>query len=136
MALLASRRLTRETTRQRPQEQEGYCKWQIILLGYLVGVIDYFLANRAYQFVPCPLGGSWVTTSLYFNNWPTLSKLVFGDGQGWDGWMLDLPFVTPDGSNIFSDGNQQFFGSVLWSVMAKAKTGMWVSLAHRSLYLL
>jgi lysophospholipase len=60
---------------------------------------------------------------LFFNNWPTIEKLVFGD-ENLSGWMLDLPFVTPDGTNLFSDENQWFFGSVLWSVMAKAQTGM------------
>ena len=35
--------------------------------------------------------------------------------------------MTPDGTNIFSDDNQYFFGSVLWSVMAKAESGMYVS---------
>jgi hypothetical protein len=41
--------------------------------------------------------------------------------------MLDIPFVTPDGINLFSDENQWFFGSILWSVMAKAQAGMYVT---------
>ncbi|RXW14305.1 hypothetical protein EST38_g11554 [Candolleomyces aberdarensis] len=68
-------------------------------------------------------GGSWITGSLFFNNWPTIEKLVFGD-ENLSGWMLDIPFVTPDGVNLFSDENQWFFGSLLWSVMAKAETGI------------
>ncbi|TEB37562.1 phospholipase B [Coprinellus micaceus] len=68
-------------------------------------------------------GGSWVTGSLFFNGWPTLEKLVFGS-DGLHGWMLDIPFVTPDGINLFSDENQWFFGSILWSVMAKAQAGI------------
>ena len=68
-------------------------------------------------------GGSWITGSLFFNGWPTIQELVFG-GPKSSGWMLDLDFVMPDGLNLFSEGNQAFFGSILWSVMAKAKTGM------------
>lgn len=73
------------------------------------------------------LGGSWVTGSLFFNNWPTIQDLVFGDGKDLSGWLLDIPFVTPDGINLFSDKNQAFFGSVLWSVISKAAAGMSVS---------
>ncbi|KAF8161040.1 phospholipase B [Crassisporium funariophilum] len=74
-------------------------------------------------------GGSWTTGSLFFNNWPTIDDLVYGNSdQGLDGWLLDLPFVTPDGIDILSDGNQAFFGSILWSVIAKAKTGIDTSL--------
>ncbi|EFI28204.1 phospholipase B [Coprinopsis cinerea okayama7 len=65
-------------------------------------------------------GGSWITASLFFNDWPTLNDLVFGH-NGLNGWRLDTPLVTPDGSNILSKANQWYFGSILWSVMAKAK---------------
>ena len=50
--------------------------------------------------------------------------LVFGNGQDLGGWLLDLPFVTPDGDNLLSDRNQAFFGSILSSVIAKANEGM------------
>ncbi|KAF8919942.1 phospholipase B [Mucidula mucida] len=73
-------------------------------------------------------GGSWVTGSLLFNDWPNIPDLVFGNGNNLNGWLLDLPFATPDGSNIFSEDNQYFFGSLLWSVMAKAKAGIDTSL--------
>ncbi|KAI3618723.1 phospholipase b [Moniliophthora roreri] len=74
-------------------------------------------------------GGSWITSSLIFNNFPTLHDLVFGSNTaGTNGWQLNVPFVTPDGTNLFSDFNQYFFGSILWSVMAKAKTGIDTSL--------
>lgn len=69
-------------------------------------------------------GGSWITGSLFFNNWPTIKDLVYGNGDGLDGWKLDLPFVSPDGDDIFSDDNQYFYGSILWSVIAKAQAGM------------
>ncbi|KAF8650407.1 hypothetical protein AX16_005214 [Volvariella volvacea WC 439] len=73
-------------------------------------------------------GGSWVLGSLIFNDWPTVPDLVFGNGQDLSGWLLDFPLVTPDGINLFSDDNQAFFGSVLWSVMAKALSGIDTSL--------
>ncbi|KAF8973334.1 lysophospholipase catalytic domain-containing protein [Flammula alnicola] len=73
-------------------------------------------------------GGSWVTGSLLFNNWPTIDDLVFGNGQDLEGWLLDLPFVTPDGDNILSANNQAFYGSILWSIIAKADRGVDTSL--------
>ncbi|KAJ3553109.1 hypothetical protein NP233_g12725 [Leucocoprinus birnbaumii] len=69
-------------------------------------------------------GGSWTTGSLFFNDFPTLHNLVLGNGNTLDGWKLDLPFVTPDGTNIFSTDNQYFFGSIIWSIMAKAQKGI------------
>ncbi|KAF7321318.1 Lysophospholipase [Mycena kentingensis (nom. inval.)] len=69
-------------------------------------------------------GGSWVTGSLLFNNWPTIPDLIFGNGGDLDGWKLDLPFASPDGDNVFSDDNQYFFGSILWSVISKADAGV------------
>ncbi|KAF9071127.1 phospholipase B [Rhodocollybia butyracea] len=69
-------------------------------------------------------GGSWVTGSLYFNNFPTLNDLVFGNGNNLTGWLLDLAFASPDGDDVFSEYNQYFYGSILWSVMSKANTGI------------
>lgn len=72
-------------------------------------------------------GGSWITASLFFNDWPTINDLVFG-GNGLSGWMLDIPLVTPDGTNLFTRENQWFFGSLLWSVKAKGDAGIDTSL--------
>ncbi|KAJ6593826.1 phospholipase B [Mycena capillaripes] len=69
-------------------------------------------------------GGSWVTGSLFFNNWPGITDLVLGNGGSLDGWKLDLPFVSPDGDDVFSTDNQYFYGSILWSVIAKAQAGI------------
>ncbi|RDB16981.1 Lysophospholipase 1 [Hypsizygus marmoreus] len=69
-------------------------------------------------------GGSWITGSLFFNNWPTIYDMVLGNGKDMDGWLLDFSLVTPDGINLFSDMNQAFFGSLLWSVIAKAFKGI------------
>ena len=70
------------------------------------------------------LGGSWFTGSLLMNDWPTIPDLVYGNGGDLTGWLLDLDLVTPDGIDIFSDQNQAFYGSILWSVVAKANKGM------------
>ncbi|KAI0766492.1 phospholipase B [Irpex lacteus] len=64
-------------------------------------------------------GGSWVTGSLFFNDFPTIEELVFGNDQ-LSGWLLDLDLAAPDGLDLFTDDNQYFFGSILWSVIAKA----------------
>lgn len=71
-----------------------------------------------------PLGGGWLTGSLVLNDWPTVSDMVFGNGNSLAGWLLDLNLVIPDGVNLFNDKNQYYFGSILWSVMAKAAKGM------------
>ncbi|GLB40375.1 putative cytoplasmic phospholipase A2, catalytic subunit [Lyophyllum shimeji] len=73
-------------------------------------------------------GGSWITGSLFFNNWPTINDMVMGNGKDMEGWLLDLNLVTPDGANIFSENNQYYYGSILWSVMAKAYKGIDTSL--------
>ncbi|CAK5281501.1 unnamed protein product [Mycena citricolor] len=75
-------------------------------------------------------GGSWVTGSLLFNNWPTIKDLIYGnDSLGLDGWKLDLPFASPDGLDVFSQNNQYFYGSILWSVFSKAATGVDTSIS-------
>lgn len=53
-----------------------------------------------------------------------MHELVNGNGQDSDGWLLDIPLVTPDGDDIASAKNQQFYGSILASVLAKALKGM------------
>ena len=65
-----------------------------------------------------------MTGSLYMNDFPTIKDLVFGNGADLAGWLLHLPFATPDGSNVFSSSNQDWYGSILWSVVAKGQTGM------------
>ncbi|KAE9401546.1 phospholipase B [Gymnopus androsaceus JB14] len=69
-------------------------------------------------------GGSWITGSLLFNDFPPLGDLVFGNGGNLTGWLLDLDFALPDGDDVFSEYNQYFFGSILYSIMAKANTGI------------
>ncbi|KAG6830791.1 hypothetical protein H0H92_014640 [Tricholoma furcatifolium] len=94
--------------------------------SYLSGLsgedINYFHFNLSLTIMR--LGGSWITGSMYFNNWPTMNDMVLGNGGDMEGWLLDIPFVTPDGDDIFSDNNQAFYGSILWSVIAKASKGI------------
>jgi lysophospholipase len=73
-------------------------------------------------------GGTWVTGSLYANDFPTVNDVVYGDDRNLTGWLLDIPLATPDGSNLLSTLNQEWFGSILWSVIAKGITGMYVNL--------
>lgn len=52
-----------------------------------------------------------------------MHDLVTGNDNS-SGWLLDIDFVTPDGDDIASVGNEEFYGSVLASVLAKALKGM------------
>ena len=61
------------------------------------------------------------------NDFPTTKDLVYGNGKNLDGWQLDLPLVTPDGTNVSSTNNQEWYGSILSSVFAKGDTGMYVT---------
>ena len=69
-------------------------------------------------------GGSWLTGSLYMNDFPTIKDLVHGNGANLGGWLLHLALATPDGADLFSTKNQHWYGSLLWSVIAKGNTGM------------
>ncbi|KAA1473978.1 phospholipase B [Dentipellis sp. KUC8613] len=72
-------------------------------------------------------GGSWLTGSLYFNDFPTVKDMVYGNGD-LSGWLLDLALATPGGADLFDDQNQHWFGSIIWSVIAKAHQGIDTSL--------
>lgn len=58
------------------------------------------------------------------NDFPTIKDLVHGNGGNLSGWLLDLALATPDGNAVFSEKNQFFYGSILWSVVAKGNTSM------------
>lgn len=58
------------------------------------------------------------------NDWPTVKDMVFGNGGDKPGWMLDFSLASPDGDDIFDDKNQEWYGSIIWSIMAKADLGM------------
>jgi lysophospholipase len=91
----------------------------------LVGV---WLALRNELVIDTPFaphsGGSWLTGSLYMNDFPTIKDLVFGNGDKMHGWLLDLPLATPDGADVFSKNNQEWYDSILGSIFAKGETGM------------
>ncbi|PBK78822.1 phospholipase B [Armillaria solidipes] len=73
-------------------------------------------------------GGSWLTSSLYANDFPTIQDMVFGNGNDRAGWLLDLDLFLPDGDDIFNDDNQAYYGSIMLSVIAKASKGLDTSL--------
>ncbi|KAI5118461.1 hypothetical protein M0805_006280 [Coniferiporia weirii] len=73
-------------------------------------------------------GGSWLTGSLYFNDWPKIPDMVFGNGGNLSGWILDLNLASPDGTDLFDTDNQYFYGSILWSIVAKADRAIDTSL--------
>lgn len=58
------------------------------------------------------------------NDFPTIKDLVYGNGNNTQGWLLNLPLATPAGTDVFSKLNQEWYGSILWSVFSKAGTGM------------
>lgn len=100
------------------------------VLSYITGLSGSLSVSciEHVLYSPPTSGGSWVTGSMFFNDWPKPYEVVFGNGNTLDGWKLDLPFASPDGSNVFSDLNQDFFGSILWSVIAKAQANIDTSL--------
>ena len=69
-----------------------------------------------------PLGGSWFTGSLYFNDFATIPDLVHGNSEDLSGWLLDLDLFLLAGFNILDDRNTLFFQSIVASVAAKAWT--------------
>src|SRR6266478_515002 len=126
MARAYSLRSMRGTSRPRPPAREGYCRLHPIWRGFQVRLISVCFYRRLeidgvadIPFAP-HLGGSWLTGSLYMNDLPTIKDLVYGNGDNKDGWQLHLPLASPDSENIFSTENQYWYGSILWSVFAKA----------------
>ncbi|KDQ57464.1 hypothetical protein JAAARDRAFT_130109 [Jaapia argillacea MUCL 33604] len=65
------------------------------------------------SYISSTSGGAWLTGSLLFNNWPTITDLVYGNGRDTNGWMLDVPITVPDGFNVFSAKNQIFYDRLL-----------------------
>lgn len=68
-------------------------------------------------------GGSWLTGSLALNDWPTIHDLVYGNGN-LSGWLLDLNLAAPSGLDVFNKDNQDFYGSLLYGILAKAAKGL------------
>lgn len=50
--------------------------------------------------------------------------MIFGNGGNLSGWILDLNLAAPDGLDLFDSENQDYFGSILWSVVAKANKSL------------
>ncbi|KIJ68152.1 hypothetical protein HYDPIDRAFT_173810 [Hydnomerulius pinastri MD-312] len=83
--------------------------------GGLLQVASYLVGSS---------GGSWLTGSLALNDWPSPSSLVYGDGKSLSGWMLDLDLIAPSSINLGDVDNQEYWGSILASVEAKAKASI------------
>ncbi|KZV86590.1 lysophospholipase [Exidia glandulosa HHB12029] len=67
-------------------------------------------------------GGSWLLTSIVFNDLPTMHDLVLGNDK-LHGWLLDIDLLIPGGGNIFNQENQWVYGAVLDQVYKKADAG-------------
>ncbi|KAF8524875.1 phospholipase B [Hysterangium stoloniferum] len=81
--------------------------------GGLLQVADYIAGVS---------GGSWVASSMIFNGFPQFHDLVLGNNDI-PGMLLDIDIVIPDGINILNKKNQDYYGSVLSTVYAKADAG-------------
>jgi lysophospholipase len=51
------------------------------------------------------------------NDISTIKDLVYGNGDNLQGWMLDLALAVPDGANVFSKNNQEWYSSVFCCVV-------------------
>lgn len=85
------------------------------------------------KLTPDELGGSWLTTSLYSNDFPPIQDLVMGTGSGLSGWLLDLDLFLPTGFSLKLAENVVFYDTIVASVKAKAKAGLYVPLQTRRL---
>lgn len=70
------------------------------------------------------IGGAWLAGGMVANDWPNPRDLVYGDGQGLSGWMLDMDLVAPSSISVHDVDNQDYWTSVLDSVSAKAESSM------------
>ena len=61
---------------------------------------------------------------MLFNDFPPFRDLVLGNDAGLTGWLLDLDIAIPNGLDIFDAKNQDYYGSVLAGVDAKAAQGL------------
>lgn len=77
------------------------------------------------------IGGALLAGSLVTNDWPSPGDLVFGNGTSLSGWMLDLDLIAPSSIDVSDKENQEYWGSILASVQAKASAPMSVVLVFR-----
>lgn len=69
-------------------------------------------------------GGSWLTGSLYLNDFPMIRDLVLGNGGSLNGWLLDLHLLAPNGSNPLTEENAAYYGIVADGANEKTKRGI------------
>lgn len=60
-------------------------------------------------------GGSWLVSSMLFNDFPGVHELVLGDtdkGGSLNGWLLEKDLLLPNGPNASDPLNALYFGYV------------------------
>lgn len=119
---VSSRHWMRETTPQSHWAQADYSRSPHISLVHQV--LPNSLGAIVHSFDQSFVGGSWFTASLTLSDWPSPSTLVYGDGAELSGWMLDLDLVAPSSLNLGDVNNQEYWGSILASVEAKANASV------------
>jgi lysophospholipase len=67
-------------------------------------------------------GGSWTISSTVFNGYPSFHDLVLGNNDI-PGMLLDIDILVPAGIDLINKKNQDYLGSVLSKVYAKANAG-------------
>jgi len=77
------------------------------------------------------IGGAFLAGSMVTNDWPSPGDLVYGNAPSLSGWMLDLDLIAPSSIDVSDKENQEYWGSILASVQAKASAPMSVVLVFR-----
>ncbi|KAF7301905.1 Lysophospholipase [Mycena indigotica] len=63
-------------------------------------------------------GGSWTVTSLAQANFPTIQKLIFGDGENYGGWITELDLRAPAQDPV---KQTEYVQQLLGEITVKAK---------------
>lgn len=69
-------------------------------------------------------GGAFLAGSMVTNDWPSPGDLVYGNAPSLSGWMLDVDLIAPSSIDVSDKENQEYWGSILASVQAKASAPM------------
>ena len=79
--------------------------------GGLLQVSSYLTGNS---------GGSWLVSSMLFQNFPDMFDLVLGNtdkGGQINGWFLEKDLVLPNGANPSDQRNQEYIGYVVFVIL-------------------
>ena len=77
-------------------------------------------------------GGSWLVSSMIFNDFPGVHDLVLGDtdkGGSLNGWLLEKDLLLPNGPNASDPQNAVYFGyasvfAILFTRFIELSTGI------------